>query len=70
MTQKKSEILTLSLENLMQMEKEFPDQYKNLFDFGFKRLKRAHVIKLHAIKFCKENLGMKDDDEMGKIGMD
>ena len=37
------------------MEKEFYEQYKELFDFGMKRLKRCHSIKLHAIKFCKSN---------------
>lgn len=37
------------------MDKEFPDEYKSLFNFGMKRLKRCHTIKLHAIKFCKRS---------------
>ena len=40
------------------MQNEFPDQYNYLFDFGFNRLKRAHTVKLHAIKYCKNNLGI------------
>ena len=45
------------------MQFEFPEEYRYLFDFGFRRLKRAHTVKLHAIKYCKKNLGMNDKKE-------
>lgn len=47
--------MTLSVEDLKKMDKEFPDEYKSLFNFGMKRLKRCHTVKLHAINFCKKS---------------
>lgn len=68
--------MILSLENLIQLEKIFPDQYTNLFEFGFRRLKRAHTVKLHAIKYCKKYLGIQDPNDIdsaikrGRTGLD
>ena len=45
------------------MDKEFPEEYKTLFDFAMKRLKRCHTIKLHAIKFCKKKMCQDNDKE-------
>ena len=45
------------------MDKEFPEEYKTLFDFGMKRLKRCHTIKLHAIKFCMKKMCQDNDKE-------
>ena len=56
MSQEKSEVLTLSIEQLIVMNKEFPEEYNQLFNFGVRRLKRAHAVKLEAIKFCKKHL--------------
>jgi hypothetical protein len=49
---------------MIKMDKEFPEEYMSLFDFGMKRLKRCHTIKLHALKFCKKNMGGKIDKKI------
>jgi CRP-like cAMP-binding protein len=54
-TKKKSELLTLSLDAIIQMDHEFPNSYNDLFASAYSRLQRAHNVKLHAIKYCSTN---------------
>ena len=51
-----TEIMSLPIEDLIKMEKEFYEQYQKLFEFGLNRLKRCLKVRLHAIKFCKDNI--------------
>lgn len=57
-TQKKTEVLTLSLDNLVMMDQEYPDAYNDLFHSAYMRLQRCHKIKLHAIKYVNDNPGL------------
>jgi hypothetical protein len=54
-TQEKTELMSLSIDDLNNMEKEFTESYEDLFNCAYTRLNRAHKIKLLAIKFCNVN---------------
>lgn len=49
-----SETLTLNIEDLSKMEKEFNNEYKLLFSEGQKELKNAWILKLKAMNICEE----------------
>ena len=54
-TQKKTEVLTLSLDNVVMMDNEYPDAYNDLFFSAYQRLQRCHKIKLHAINYVNDH---------------
>ena len=47
-----SEVLTLSIQNLYQMQQEFTNCYDDLIESAYLRIKKAWQIKLHSIKVC------------------
>lgn len=47
------EMLMLSINDLIRIQKEFPDYYKNLFQTAFYELRSAWVLRLRAMKECR-----------------
>ena len=54
MSQKLSELLTLSVKSLEQMKDDYEDQYTSLFSVGHGRLLRLLKIKSLAIKYINK----------------
>jgi CRP-like cAMP-binding protein len=54
-TQEKTELMSLNLDDLNNMSKEFTESYEDLLNCAYTRLNRAHKIKLLAIKYCNQN---------------
>jgi hypothetical protein len=49
-----TEVLILDIHHLYQMEQEFHECFKDLFEFTSRRLRNAWVIKLSALRQCSE----------------
>ena len=49
---KGSEVLILNINNLHQMENDFMDCFSDLFDSSIRRLRKAWLVKLEAMKEC------------------
>lgn len=48
------EVLIFSIQNLFQMQTEFPDYFTELFDSEVLRLKNAWIIKLQTLRRCNQ----------------
>ena len=48
----KTEVLTLSINDLHRMKLEFYEQYETLFDDATVKLRRTWISKLRAMKSC------------------
>jgi hypothetical protein len=47
------EVLNLSINDLVRIQKEFSDYYKQIFQASFIELRNAWAIRLNAMKICQ-----------------
>ena len=58
------EMLNLSFNDLLRIQKEFSDYYKGLFHNSFEDLRRAWIIRLRAMKECREQYIQQDCEQL------
>lgn len=64
------EMLNLSINDLIRIQKEFPDYYKQIFHYSFIELRNAWITRLQAMNQCyiqyikQDYENIKNNDEL------